>query len=324
MALISGCVSGRGSGFAGACDFDFLGFTLMRTFDAAGAAPWQWLTARGWYDRTMRTFGRSITFLGLLALTGPAAAAERLPEGFVYLRDVDPSIAQDMRYAGFDNFTGHPLSGYGAPECVLRRAVAQALAQVQADLARIAHDPEKWEPVFGKDHAPGENLSLKVYDCYRPTRAVRAFMRWANDGAREAPTKRFFPALEKRTLFASGYIAATSAHSTGSAVDLTLIQQGAAQAPPFDPRRIYGPCTGPAGERAPDASLDMGTGFDCFDERSHTASRANTPEQKRWRALLVAAMRAHGFHNYFREWWHFSFGPRGGPAYDFAIMPRAN
>jgi D-alanyl-D-alanine dipeptidase len=251
----------------------------------------------------MRTFRPCFTFLVLLALTGPAAAAERLPEGFVYLRDVDASIAQDMRYAGSDNFTGHPLPGYGAPECVLRRDVAQALAQVQADLEK-------------------SNLSLKVYDCYRPTRAVRAFMRWANDGAFDKPTKRFFPTLEKRTLFAQGYIAATSAHSTGSAVDLTLIQRGALPAPPFDPHRIYGPCTGLAAERAPDASLDMGTGFDCFDARSHTASRAITPEQKRWRALLVAAMRARGFHNYFREWWHFSFGPRGGPVYDFTIEVR--
>jgi D-alanyl-D-alanine dipeptidase len=174
---------------------------------------------------------------------------------------------------------------------------------VQADLAR-------------------ENLSLKVYDCYRPTRAVRTFMRWANDGARDAPTKRFFPALEKRTLFASGYIAATSAHSTGSAVDLTLIQRPSAPAPPFDRSAAYGPCTGPAAQRAPEASLDMGTGFDCFDARSRTASRAITPAQQRWRTLLVAAMWARGFHNYFREWWHFSFGPRGGPGYDFPIEAR--
>jgi D-alanyl-D-alanine dipeptidase len=238
----------------------------------------------------------------LLALA-PAGAADRLPAGFVYLRDVEPSIAQDMRYAGSDNFTGHPLPGYGAPECVLRRAVVEALAHVQADLAR-------------------ENLSLKVYDCYRPTRAVRAFVRWANDGAREAPTKHFFPALEKRSLFASGYIAAHSAHSTGSAVDLTLIKLPAAPTPPYDPTARYGPCTAPAAQRAPDTSIDMGTGFDCFDSRSHTASAAISPEQKRWRSVLVAAIRKHGFHNYFREWWHFSFGPRGGRGYDFPIEAR--
>src|SRR5450755_4721123 len=168
MARTSGCVSGRGSGFAGACDLDFLGLATMGAFDAARAAPWQWLATRGCYDPAMRTFRSCITFLALLSLTPPAAAVERLPEGLVYLRDVDASIAQDMRYAGFDNFTGHPLPGYDAPECVLRRA-------------------------------------------------VRAFMRWAQEpdkvGAREAPTKRFFPTLEKRTLFASGYIAAHSAHS---------------------------------------------------------------------------------------------------------------
>ena len=251
--------------------------------------------------------------IALLSLSGPAAAAERLPAGFVYLRDVEPSIAQDMRYAGSDNFTGQPLPGYGAGECVLRRDVAQALAQVQADLAR-------------------ENLSLKVYDCYRPTRAVRAFMRWAQEsekepdkaGARDAPTKRFFPALEKRTLFASGYIASQSAHSTGTAIDLTLVRLPAAPPAPFDPAASYGPCTAPAVQRAPDSSLDMGSGFDCFDAKSHTGSAAISPEQTRARATLLAAMRRHGFKNYFREWWHFSYaGVPPAPAYDFPIGPRA-
>src|SRR5512135_1357863 len=92
------------------------------------------------------------TLAALAALLTPAAAGS-LPKGFVYLRDVDPGIAQDMRYAGANNFTGRPLSGYDAAECVLRREVALALAKVQADLA-------------------AQDLSLKVYDCYRPTRAV--------------------------------------------------------------------------------------------------------------------------------------------------------
>jgi hypothetical protein len=75
--------------------------------------------------------------------------------GFVYLRDIAPAIAQDMRYAGYDNFTGHPLPGYSAPECVLRREVAAALASVEADLAP-------------------RGLGLKVYDCYtaRPARSL--------------------------------------------------------------------------------------------------------------------------------------------------------
>jgi zinc D-Ala-D-Ala dipeptidase len=246
--------------------------------------------------------------LVLLALTAPAAARDGLPADFVYLRDVEPSIAQDMRYAGHDNFVGRPLPGYGAPECLLRRAVAIALSKVQAELAN-------------------SNLSLKVYDCYRPRRAVAAMARWAQDGAdagaRASPTKRFFPTMEKRTLFASGYIAAQSAHSTGSAIDLTLVRLPAAPPAPFDPAARYGPCTAPAAQRAPDSGLDMGSGFDCFDAKSHTGSAAISPEQTRARATLLAAMRRHGFKNYFREWWHFSYaGVPPAPAYDFPILPR--
>jgi D-alanyl-D-alanine dipeptidase len=232
------------------------------------------------------------------------ALAGRLPPGFVYLRDVAPAIAQDMRYASYDNFTGRPLPGYDAPECVLRRDVAEALAKVEADLAR-------------------QSLSLKVYDCYRPVRAVRAFARWSQTPDPAPPTKRFFPKLEKRTLFADGYIAAQSAHSTGNAVDLTLIALPPRHAPHYDARASYGPCTGAADKRAPDTSLDMGTGFDCFDDKSHTANAAIGVDAKHRRAILLAAMRARGFHNYFREWWHFSYGTRG-PAYDVPIAPRAN
>ena len=256
--------------------------------------------------------------LVLLAYALPAAARD-LPPGFVYLRDIDPSIAQDMRYASPDNFTGQPLPGYDAPECVLRRDAALALRQVQADLARIAHEPEKWEPVFGKDHVPGERLSLKTYDCYRPTRAVAAMARWSQSRD-DGRTKRFYPALEKRTLFASGYIAARSAHSTGTAIDLTLIRLPGPAAAPYDPRASYGPCTASAAQRAPDTGIDMGTGFDCFDTKSHTAAIGGEP--KRWRDVLGNVMRARGFHNYFREWWHFTYGPQPPQAYDFPIAPR--
>jgi len=243
-----------------------------------------------------------VVSLFALVLSVAHAQSGELPTGFVYLRDIDASIAQDMRYAADDNFVGHPLPGYDAAECVLRRDVAQALAKVQADLAK-------------------QKFSLKVYDCYRPRRAVAAMARWANDGAGGEPTKRFFPALDKRTLFAQGYIASQSAHSTGNAIDLTLV--ALPQAPParYDKAAHYGPCTGPAAQRAPDNSLDMGTGFDCFDPKSHTANSAIQPEQTRARATLGAAMRKHGFKNYFREWWHFTYGAPG-PAQDFPITRR--
>jgi D-alanyl-D-alanine dipeptidase len=247
---------------------------------------------------------RPIAVLLLTALSAPALARDALPAALVYLRDIDASIVQDMRYAGHDNFVGRPLPGYDAPECVLRREVAEALKHVQADLAR-------------------SNLSLKTYDCYRPKRAVAAMARWANDGARDGASKRFYPALDKRTLFASGYIAAQSAHSTGTAIDLTIVRLPAAAPAAFDASAHYGSCTGPAAARAPDSSLDMGTGFDCFDSRSHTASPAIGAEQQRARATLLAAMRRHGFKNYFREWWHFNYAnAQPAPAYDVPIAPR--
>jgi D-alanyl-D-alanine dipeptidase len=242
--------------------------------------------------------------LALALSLGQAAAQDTLPAGFVYLRDVEPSIAQDIRYAGSDNFVGRPLPGYGAAECILRRDAAAALKEVQADLA-------------------ASGLALKVYDCYRPERAVRAMVRWANDGGAAGATMRFFPRLQKNSLFALGYIAARSQHSTGIAVDLTLIEAPGAHIATFDPAAAYGPCTGPAAERSPDNSLDMGTGYDCFDLNSHTRSSAVGAEHRRRRALLVAAMAKRGFRNYHREWWHFEYA-RSAPAspHDFPVRAR--
>ena len=99
---------------------------------------------------------RAVIALVMVAfVTAAAQAAPRQETPLVYLRDIDPGIAQDMRYAGRDNFTGRPLPGYNAAECLLHRAAALALRRVQAELVAI-------------------NLSLKVYDCYRPARAVAA------------------------------------------------------------------------------------------------------------------------------------------------------
>jgi D-alanyl-D-alanine dipeptidase len=245
---------------------------------------------------------------GLLALAlavSPVAPAKgRAPPGFVYLRDVDPSIRQDMRYAGSNNFTGHPLPGYDAGECVLRRAAAQALARVRADLGH-------------------ENLSLKVYDCYRPTRAVRAMARWASEPHPTPDTSRFYPGLDKRRLFGLGYIAGHSAHSRGVAIDLTIVPRGAPAPPTFNVNARYGSCAGPASARAPDDSLDMGTAFDCFSTRSYTRDGAITAEQRAHRQALLDAMRRHGFVNYFREWWHFSYPAADTRTeYDFPIERR--
>ena len=151
-------------------------------------------TAAGSADRA-RIILRALTAASVALAAGPVHGEGTLPDSLVYLRDIDPTIVQDIRYASSNNFVGRPLDGYDAPECILRRDVATALARVQSDLAPAG-------------------LSLKVYDCYRPTRAVRTMARWANDGRPGGLTKRFYPKLQKDILFGAGYIAPQSAHSS--------------------------------------------------------------------------------------------------------------
>src|SRR5262249_55409568 len=160
-------------------------------------------------------------------------SAEALPQGFVYLRDVAPTILQDMRYAGPANFTGKPVPGYDAAECVLKRNAAEALKQAQTN-------------------AEKRGFSLKVYDCYRPVRAVRAFLAGAS-APEDGRSKGYYPHLRKSQL-APAYIASRSSHSTGVAVDVTLVP--AASAPGAGTASGKGGCTGPASEREPDNSLD--------------------------------------------------------------------
>ena len=228
-----------------------------------------------------------------------------LPAPLVYLRDVDPSIAQDMRYATLNNFTGAVVPGYGAAECILTRDAAKALQQAQADLK-------------------GAGLSLKVYDCYRPKAAIQAFVDWAAKPKGDGDIPRFHPRLPRDKLFELGYIAAVSGHSRADTVDLTITPDPAPPTEAADPTKTYGECIEPASAREPDNSVDMGTGFDCFDPKANTASRESTAEQRKWRKTLVDAMTRRGFRNFDREWWHFTFGAGQGPAYSFPIAPRGN
>ncbi len=232
------------------------------------------------------------------ALAGPASGAgeDELPHGFVYLRDVAPSIAQDMRYAAANNFTSKPVPGYDAAECVLQRSAAEALKRAQEKALSLGY-------------------SLKVYDCYRPVRAVQAFVAWAA-APEDGRTKRYYPRLDKSRLV-PGYIASQSQHSTGFAVDITLFLPAAA---PEDAPEAQD-CTAPALEREGGNSLDMGTAFDCFDPRANTASAAVTAKQHKHRELLLSILEGAGFKNYSAEWWHYSYPGAGRRSYDFPIRP---
>ena len=254
-----------------------------------------------------RTAGVLAVFVALASspalAQSPKPSSASLPGGFVYLRDVDPSIIQDIRYAGTNNFTGRRLAGYDAPECVVKKQVAEALAKVQADLK-------------------AKGLSLKMFDCYRPARASRDMVAWANDGKETPEQKRYNPKLNKRDLFKLGYIAAYSGHSTGAAVDLTLVDLAADNSATFDSKENYADCTASADKRAPEGSVDMGTGYDCSDNKTHTGAASITPQQRMMRQTLVAAMGKQGFSNYAKEWWHFSIGGVATGAFDFPITAR--
>jgi D-alanyl-D-alanine dipeptidase len=211
---------------------------------------------------------RQSLFAALLAAgaTHGAIAQER-PSAFVDASTVVPGLIADMRYAGSHNFVGRPIAGYEAPRCLLSQAAAAALADVARDLA-------------------SRGLHIKVFDCYRPTRAVMNFVRWARDLKDTAGKAEFYPEVDKRTLFRDGYIASQSGHSRGSTIDMTLANDDGRE-------------------------LDMGTPFDFFSPKSWTADPTVTPEQHANRMLLAAAMRRHGFRPYDREWWHFTL--RGEP-----------
>ena len=231
----------------------------------------------------------------LPATVVPAHAQQKLPAGFVYLRTLDPTIQQSIRYAGSENFTGGPVPGYLAAECVIVRQAAKALSRIQKEL----------KP---------QGLGLKVFDCYRPAKAVAAFVRWAVAKDERADLKsRYYPNYARWDLF-PGYIARRSGHSRGGTVDLTLIDLSRAGSPNEPLRDGCGPHVG-------GAELNMGTGFDCFDRRSRTGAKSIAENPRRNRRKLVDIMRKHGFRNYAGEWWHFTLigEPYRRTYFDFEI-----
>lgn len=221
--------------------------------------------------------GLAVTVALTAAITMPLRSqAQPATAPFVDAATVVPGLFVDMRYAGVNNFVGRKIDGYEAAHCLLTRQAATALAAVQRDLN-------------------AQKLGLKVFDCYRPARAVAHFVRWAKDIADIKQKPRFYPDVDKRDLFKDGYIAARSGHSRGSTVDLTVVHR--------DNRH----------------ELDMGTGFDLFSPRSWPASNAVTPAQHANRRLLAGAMIAHGFKPLQQEWWHFTLANEPFPATYFDV-----
>lgn len=182
---------------------------------------------------------------------------------FVLLSDAVPDAILEIRYYSTYNFVGDRIDGYEEPCALLTKEAAAKLKEVSDELV-------------------SKGYRLKIFDAYRPQKAVTHFMNWAKDINDTRMKKYFYPELDKSVLFDQGYIAEKSGHSRGSTVDLTL----------FD--------------MTTEKEVDMGGTFDYFGQLSHPDYKQITAQQYENRMILRNAMLAHGFKPLDEEWWHFT------------------
>lgn len=185
------------------------------------------------------------------------------PSGFVVLADKVPGIVQEIRYYSTYNFIGDRIDGYEEPCALMTKEAARALKSVSLEMNV-------------------QGYRLKVFDAYRPSVAVKHFVMWGIEDLDLRMKPFFYPDLEKQELFVKGYIASQSAHSRGSAIDLTLLDMQTGK------------------------EVDMGSPFDMFDEISHPDYKGVTAEQYENRMRLQSVMVRNGFEPVDCEWWHFS------------------
>ena len=199
--------------------------------------------------------------------------------GFVDVGKAIPDVLLDIRYYSAFNFIGGRIDGYEEPIALLTREAAEALKAVS-------------------DEAVGLGCRLKIFDAYRPQKAVYRFVRWAKDPADVRMKQYFYPDMEKKDIIPQHYIAEHSGHSRGSTVDLTLFDMASQQ------------------------DLDMGGTFDFFGEKSHPDYAGVSETQHANRMLLQNLMVKHGFRPLASEWWHFTLENEPWPDTYFSFPVR--
>ena len=202
----------------------------------------------------------------------------QLPKGFGYILNEIPTIEIELRYFGTNNFIGKPIDGYQKPVLIISSKAIIQLKEIQKDLQK-------------------QNLGLKIFDAYRPQRAVNHFVIWAKDLNDTIQKPIFYPNVKKSVLFKEGYIASRSGHTRGSTLDLTIINLNTKQ------------------------ELDMGSPYDFFGKESWVSHQNITSKQQQNRQLLQRVMKKHNFRNYPQEWWHFTLRnePFPNTYFDFPI-----
>ena len=206
-------------------------------------------------------------FLLALCLTGAVSGENRNlsndSSDFVLVGDVIPDAILEIRYYTTYNFVGERIDGYEQPTALLTKEAASALKEVSDDLVK-------------------KGYRLKIYDAYRPQKAVDHFARWAENSTDSRMKEAFYPDLDKSVLFKQGYILNYSGHTRGSTVDLTIVDARTGK------------------------EVDMGGTFDHFGVESHPDYKNITDEQYNNRMILRQAMTDHGFKPLDEEWWHFT------------------
>ena len=201
--------------------------------------------------------------------------------GFVLVNDVVPDAILEIRYYSTYNFVGERIDGYEEPLAFLTKEAATALKGVSDDLMK-------------------KGYRLKIYDAYRPQKAVDHFMRWAADADDTRMKEYFYPEIKKEDIIPLGYVLEKSGHTRGSTVDLTL----------FD--------------MTTEKEVDMGGTFDYFGELSHPDNKSISDEQYANRMILRDAMMAHGFKPLDEEWWHFTLADEPYPDTYFTFPVNSN
>ncbi len=189
--------------------------------------------------------------------------SQEIPKGFTYLNDMDNSIQIELRYLSNNNFIGKPIDGYQSNCLIISTETAKALKKVQEILQK-------------------KGLSLKIFDGYRPQKAVNHFVTWAKVLNDTLMKQQYYPKVAKSQLFNQGYIASKSGHTRGSTIDLTIVDATTGK------------------------ELDMGSPYDFFGVQSHPFYKNITKKQKENRMLLRNVMLKNGFKPYDNEWWHFT------------------
>ena len=231
----------------------------------------------------MKTTKRLLA-VALLVMLGTTLvrAQQTMHSDFVRLTEAVPDAILEIRYYDTYNFVGRRVDGYEAPTAMLTRRAADSLRAVSDDVKRMGY-------------------CLKIYDAYRPQKAVDHFVRWAKVLSDTLTKRYFYPDLSKSVLFKQGYIASKSGHSRGSTVDLTLFDMKTGKdvdmGGTFD---WFGP------ESHPDFCGNPQTGQYTGDNHKSPKRRSITPEQFRNRMILRKAMLRHGFKPISTEWWHFT------------------